>query len=125
MNAPFLRPHGCPIGIDPVRWRQAVADRIEAHHAAMQALIDALDGADADPDLEPAGDEQDTSWPERGPRAFGDHGQFEDAEIDDPDEDDGTCEPSLGAPDQGEHGTQELWAAGARGDHEREVDDDS
>ena len=37
---------------------------------------------------------------------------------------DGTREPSLGAPDQAEHGTQERWAAGARGDHEREVDDD-
>ena len=39
-------------------------------------------------------------------------------------EDDGTPEPNLGAPDQAEHGTQELWAAGSRGDHEREVDDD-
>ena len=54
MNAPFLRPHGCPIGIDPATWRKAVAERIEAHHEAMQALIDALDRSDVDPDLEPS-----------------------------------------------------------------------
>lgn len=54
MNAPFLRPYGCPIGIDPVAWRAAVAARIEQLQDAMATLIAALDLMDVDEDLEPS-----------------------------------------------------------------------
>ena len=53
MNVPFLRPLGCPAGVDPAEWRKAVADRIEQMQDAMRVLIDALDVMDGDPDLEP------------------------------------------------------------------------
>lgn len=49
-----LRPKGCPPGVDPARWRKAVAKRIERHHAAADALIAALDAMDGDADLEPS-----------------------------------------------------------------------
>ena len=52
MNAPFFRPQGCPVGVDPAEWRKAVAERIEQMQDAMRALIDALDTMDGDPDLE-------------------------------------------------------------------------
>ena len=52
MNAPFLRPHGCPAGVNPVEWRKAVADRIEQMQDAILALIGALDMMDGDTDLE-------------------------------------------------------------------------
>ena len=41
--------------------------------------------------------------------------------MDDPDEDDGLTEPTLGAP---ENFDQTVWADGRRGDHEHEVDAD-
>lgn len=47
-NTPFLRPAGCPIGIDPTRWRKAVLDRIEQHADALALLINALDQMDGD-----------------------------------------------------------------------------
>jgi hypothetical protein len=53
MNAPFLRPTGCPMGVDPVQWRRAVQARIEQHADALAVLIDALDQMDVDPDYEP------------------------------------------------------------------------
>ena len=49
-----LRPIGCPPGLDPVRWRKALAKRIERHQAAADALIAALDAMDGDADLEPS-----------------------------------------------------------------------
>ena len=52
MNAPFFRPQGCPVGVDPAEWRKAVAERIEQMQDAMLALIEALDLMDGDPDLE-------------------------------------------------------------------------
>lgn len=53
MNAPFLRPVGCPRGVDPAQWRKAVQARIEQHADALAGLIDALDHMDGDPDFEP------------------------------------------------------------------------
>ncbi|TPK82664.1 hypothetical protein FJ934_04765 [Mesorhizobium sp. B2-4-12] len=45
---------------------------------------------------------------------------YDDRELDNSDdEDDGTEEPTLGAPNR--HHNQTHWADGARGDHEREV----
>lgn len=82
-----FRPAGCPTGVDPARWRQVITDRVNAHLAAAEALISALDGADPDPDLEANGDELDVSWPE-GFRPF-ETSLSEDAEEDDaPEEDD-------------------------------------
>jgi hypothetical protein len=55
MNAPLsLRPQGCPAGIDPRRWREALAARIEHHQLAVERLIAALDSMETDPDLEPS-----------------------------------------------------------------------
>ena len=96
--AGHLRPKGCPPGVDPVDWRNAIAKRIERHRDAEQALIEALDAVEVDPDLE----------------------------------------PSLGAPEipptrtvrggfygwHTEQGSQEHWAAGLLGDHEREEEDE-
>lgn len=58
MNAPFLRPRGCPIGVDPVTWRQAVEARIEQLHDTTIALIAALDEMESDPDLEDGADDE-------------------------------------------------------------------
>lgn len=54
MNAPFLRPHGCPIGVDPVMWRKAIEARIETLQDVIATLIAALDLMDIDEDLEPS-----------------------------------------------------------------------
>lgn len=53
MNAPFLRPIGCPAGVDPAEWRKALVDRIEQQAAILSALVDALDLMDGDADFEP------------------------------------------------------------------------
>jgi len=57
-------------------------------------LIDFLDQTDNHMELEPNGDEMDASWPECGIRPYAD--PHEDAEDDDPAEDEGTTEHSLG-----------------------------
>jgi hypothetical protein len=49
-----LRPRSCPPGVDPRRWRQALAARIEWQLACVDRLIAALDAMDADPDCEPS-----------------------------------------------------------------------
>lgn len=54
MNLPFLAPMGCPPGVDPAEWREAVAARVEELQDAMQALIASLDHMEGDPDLEPS-----------------------------------------------------------------------
>lgn len=95
-----LVPTGCPKGIQPHEWREAIAARIDLLADQMCALIATLDQMDSDPDLEPNGDELDVSWPE-GFRPF-EISVSEDAEEDDPAEDDdagednGDDEPSLG-----------------------------
>ena len=97
MNALFqLRPQGCPPGIDPADWRRAVAKRIEQHRDAEQALIEALDAIEIDPDLEPDDDDE----PSLGANAIG---AFDiDRELDYcDDEDGGDDERSIGF-DEGE-----------------------
>ena len=97
-----LRPKGCPPGIDPAEWRQAIAKRIEQHRDAEQALIEALDAVEVDPDIEADGTEEDTAFPESLiARAFVNTYPDEDAEIDDHDEDNGDDERSIGF-DEGE-----------------------
>lgn len=51
MNA--LRPIGCPAGIDPRDWREALVNRIDQHAASLTALLAILDQMDGDADLEP------------------------------------------------------------------------
>ena len=80
-----LRPKGCPPGIDPAEWRNAIAKRIERHRDAEQALIEALDAVEIDPDLEPDADLE----PSLGSNAVG---AFDiDRELDNCDD-----EPSMG-----------------------------
>ncbi|MDB5540827.1 MAG: hypothetical protein JWQ89_2554 [Devosia sp.] len=57
MNAPFLRPRGCPVGVCPVTRRQAIEARIEQLQDATLALIAALDEMEDDPDLEDGADD--------------------------------------------------------------------
>lgn len=53
MNAPFLRPSGCPQGVEPAEWRKALVARIDRQAAVLSALIEALDVMEGDADLEP------------------------------------------------------------------------
>ncbi|MDB5614889.1 MAG: hypothetical protein JWQ22_2542 [Devosia sp.] len=53
MNAPFLRPAGCPYGIAPADWRNALVERIEQQAAVLTALVDTLDAMEGDADCEP------------------------------------------------------------------------
>jgi hypothetical protein len=93
-------------------------------------LIDFLDEVDGDPDLEPSLANRD---PEGNGDIWGDDREREDEhdEIDDPGEDDGTAEPSLGAIERhpsvygGERttsGHQLAWTDGNRDDREDEHD---
>ncbi|RVC64056.1 hypothetical protein [Mesorhizobium sp.] len=138
----ILKPLGMPVGMDPREWRQSVEKRLNDLLDRAMSLITALDMMEVDCDLE-AGEDDEPSlgWcTGYGP------GNTEDLERDDSDmEDDGTEEPTLGAPERhpisrdadpysglhlprsgytrGEPGkSQEYWADGARGDHEREED---
>ena len=98
MNAPFLRPHGCPRGVEPVEWRQIVEARIEQLQDAMASLIEALDRMDGDTDLEPwlAGAAGETDDREGGdPLDEGEPNDW-DGEDSDAGEDNGDKEPSLG-----------------------------
>lgn len=56
MTVTFIRPTGCPAGIDPINWRKALETRIERQAAILSALVDALDAMDGDCDLEANGD---------------------------------------------------------------------
>ncbi|TPI72527.1 hypothetical protein [Mesorhizobium sp. B2-8-9] len=63
-------------------------------------------------------------WCERGPQTVGAFldgrgSTYDDRELDNADDEDhGTLKPTLAAPNR--HHNREHWAAGARGDHERE-----
>ena len=46
------RPYGCPQGVEPHTWRQALESRAERHLSLAAALIAMLDVMDGDPDLE-------------------------------------------------------------------------
>lgn len=71
MNVPFLRPRGCPLGIDPADWRRALEQRIDQHAAVLSTLIDALDAMDGDCDLEANGDEEPwLGWIGNGPGQY-------------------------------------------------------
>jgi hypothetical protein len=112
-------PTGCPVGIEPRRWRKALSRRVETHLALATALLSLLDGMADDCDLEDNGDHEpslgggtnaygeydlegdesetgDLSWPETGPQVFRDTLGTEDDEDSDPDEHNGDVEPSLG-----------------------------
>ncbi|TPJ34280.1 hypothetical protein [Mesorhizobium sp. B2-6-5] len=129
MNAPvrLLQPYGMPAGIDLRTWRQEVQKRLNDLLDRAMSLIAALDLMEADCDLEDGADAEPwLGWCALGPQtvsgAFHDGrgSPYDDRELDNSDdEDDGTLEPTLGAPNR--HHNQEHWAAGARGDHEREV----
>ncbi|WP_143748345.1 hypothetical protein [Mesorhizobium carmichaelinearum] len=114
--------------MDPRQWRQSVEKRLNELLDSAMSLITALDLMEVDCDLEDtADDEPSLGWCERGPQtvaAFHDGrgSPYDDRELDNADdEDDGTEEPTLGAPNR----TSQLhWADGARGDHEREADAD-
>ncbi|PBB21123.1 hypothetical protein [Mesorhizobium sp. WSM4313] len=108
-------PFGMPAGMDPRTWRQAIEARVNELLDQSMALITALDLMEADCDLEDDADAE--------PYLSGWSGDNDDREQDNSDdEDDGTAEPTLGAPNFNYN--QEHWADGAAGDHEREVDDD-
>jgi hypothetical protein len=98
MNVPFLRPCGCPIGVDPAAWRRALEQRIDQHAAVLSSLIDAPDTMDGDADFEPTGDEMDISMPE-GCRSLDTSLPDDSEESDEPEVDD-PAEPMLGAPEQ-------------------------
>lgn len=49
-----LRPNGCPPGIDPLVWRQAIERRVERHLGLVQTLLAVLDNVDGDENLEPS-----------------------------------------------------------------------
>jgi hypothetical protein len=110
---------------------------------AIERLVALLDQFDGEPDFEPANDDEPSiGWVERGPASppIGDQSVHVagdpaavDLELDNSDwESGGDSEPSLGAPERHPHphdclrssGSQERWADGSRGDHEREVDAD-
>jgi hypothetical protein len=116
--------------LDPRKWRRAVAQRVNELLDQTAALIAALDLMETDCDLEDGADDEPwLGWSERGPQSVssmfldGRGSPHDDREHDNADdEDDGTAEPSLGAPDRC---SQMHWADGAKGDHEREEDHDA
>ena len=118
----LLRPMGAPHGVSAQEWRAAAEARVNALLEAATALIEALDTMEADPDLEETGDDEPSlGWPLRGPSAYG-ATEGDDRELDETDDEDGgDNEPTLGAPERGGwYVSQEHWADGAKGDHERE-----
>ncbi|MEI9414734.1 hypothetical protein [Mesorhizobium sp. Cs1321R2N1] len=131
MNAPVgtLKPFGIPEGMDPRTWRKAIEAQLNDLFDRATSLITALDCMEADCDLEETNDDEPSlGWSDRGPQATsnmfldGRGSAYDDREQDNSDdEDDGTLEPSPGAP---ERCSQAHWADGSRGDHEREEDHD-
>ncbi|MDB5538571.1 MAG: hypothetical protein JWQ89_298 [Devosia sp.] len=122
-----LRPIGCPVGVEPHVWRQAVRARVESHLAIVTALLDLLDMMDGDCDLE------DNADAESSLGGLEIHAQV-DLEIDNAD-----SEPLLGAPEiapdtlvyrggcrgwKTEQGTQERWSQGGGDMEEEAVDED-
>ena len=53
-----LYPGGCPQGIEPRVWRDAVSERVDAHLAVVTSLLALLDDMDDDPDLEDNADHE-------------------------------------------------------------------
>lgn len=100
---------------------QASGDAIRpALEQLVDTLIDALDVFEPDPDLEPAGDEGDASYPENPDG----RGSFMLVHPHEDDEDNGTGEPSLGSKAVHELESQQCWAQGAYDDREVDAGDD-
>jgi hypothetical protein len=120
-----LAPMGCPKGIEPHKWRKAIASRIETLSDQMNALISVLDRMDSDPDLEPNGDEEPSlGWPlgHGVSQLRPDMAHDDDREQDDTDaEDGGDDEPSLASPER--YDRQIMWCAGSDRDGEENVTD--
>ena len=105
----------------------------EAIEAEIERLVELLDTADGDPDLEETGDEADAAWPEGRSHLGG----FVTPGLNEDSEDDGLTEPSLGAPEvtvnvptvdlfspsRSNDGSQVHWAKG-RGDDDEAVNED-
>ncbi|RWE12434.1 MAG: hypothetical protein EOS61_14925 [Mesorhizobium sp.] len=71
MNAPVgsVKPFGCPAGVDPRTWRQAIEKQLNDLFDRATTLITALDLMEADCDLEDGADAEPwLGWGERGPR---------------------------------------------------------
>ncbi|OBQ96036.1 hypothetical protein [Mesorhizobium sp. AA23] len=109
-----LTPFGCPAGVDPRTWRQAIEAQLNDLLDRAMSLITALDLMEADrEDLEDGADDE--------PYLGGWSGYNDDREADTSDhEDDGTAEPSLGALNRV---CQVPWAAGSRSDREEDAGD--
>lgn len=102
------RPYGCPDGVDPHLWRQALESRAERHLSLATALIAMLDVMDGDPDLEPA-----LAGLDGGPQDDRESDGLEHGEGDDADR-----EPSLGWSDM-----EARYGAAPTFDPDRELDD--
>lgn len=123
---------------NPQHWRKSAEQMLEWMFDRQIEILAVMDAIDGDADIEENGDELDASYPERGPHVQAYLGEFEDSEGSDADEDDGTREPTLGAPEipptrllpggrygwHTEQGSQAHWADGLAGDHERETEDE-
>ena len=116
------------------RYRAAAA--IQAHTAAIEALVAILDGLEPDPDLEPSLGAQDPAWEGTDQELWAQQGNTDDREGDEHDgrEPDVDDEPSLGAPEcvgyipaDGPGGpwfSQANWAKGDRDDLEQQCEDE-
>lgn len=102
-STPLLAPVGCPAGVEPHEWREAVARRIAELSDQMTALLEVLDVMDGDPDFEPTlgapeakvgGYVPGVASSQQGDQTHWSQGVNEDGENE-PLEDD---EPSLGGP---------------------------
>ncbi|PBB77893.1 hypothetical protein CK218_27715 [Mesorhizobium sp. WSM3879] len=109
-----LKPFGCPAGVDPRTWRQAIEAQLNDLLDRAMSLVTALDLMEADrEDLEDGADDE--------PYLGGWSGYNDDREADTSDhEDDGTAEPSLGALNRV---CQLHWAVGSRSDREEDAGD--
>ena len=88
---------GLPEGLDHRAWRRSIQQQLDDMFDRQMELLAILDQLDGDPDLEDCGDEMDAAYPEGRPHLM--TGALEDDEDDDAAEDDGSAEPSLGAPE--------------------------
>jgi len=100
MNAPFLRPAGCPVGVDPRNWRAAVESRVDELLSAAALLLAFLDRMDGDTDLEPDDENEFGTWTENQLSRALSAPVPEDAEEAEPLEDGGDAEPDADSEDR-------------------------
>ena len=55
---PRLTRNGCPLGVEPRLWREALDHRVNRPLALVTVLLALLDGQDTDPDLEDKDDDE-------------------------------------------------------------------